>query len=46
MGAGNICVDCVKLDSVLKNEPPTYLKPTYIKMDIEGAELDAIRGRA
>ena len=39
MGAGAIQVDCVKLDDVLNAEAPTY-----IKMDIEGAELDAIEG--
>jgi FkbM family methyltransferase len=39
MGTGNIQVDCVKLDDVLKDEAPTY-----VKMDIEGAELDAIEG--
>jgi FkbM family methyltransferase len=39
MGTGAIQVDCVKLDDVLKDEAPTYLK-----MDIEGAELDALAG--
>jgi FkbM family methyltransferase len=39
MGSGTTLVDCVKLDDVLTDEPPTY-----IKMDIEGAELDAIEG--
>src|SRR5262249_13868358 len=39
MGAGPIEVDCIKLDDVLKDE-----FPTYIKMDVEGAELDAIEG--
>jgi FkbM family methyltransferase len=39
MGTGTIQVDLVKLDDVLKDEAPTY-----IKMDIEGAELDAIEG--
>jgi FkbM family methyltransferase len=39
MGTGNIRVDCVKLDSILMDE-----RPTYIKMDIEGAELAAIMG--
>jgi len=32
-------VDCVPLDSVLSE-----CKPTYIKMDIEGAELDVLKG--
>jgi FkbM family methyltransferase len=39
MGTGDIEVDCVKLDDVLNGEAPTYLK-----MDIEGAELDALEG--
>jgi FkbM family methyltransferase len=39
MGAGPIQVDCIKLDDVLKDAVPTY-----IKMDIEGAELEAIEG--
>lgn len=39
MGAGDIVVDLVKLDDVLRDEVPTYLK-----MDIEGAELDALNG--
>ena len=36
---GNIEVDCVPLDEVLDAEAPTY-----IKMDIEGAEMDALAG--
>jgi FkbM family methyltransferase len=36
---GSIEVDCIPLDELLEGEPPTY-----IKMDIEGAELDAITG--
>ncbi len=39
MGSGTTLVDCVELDDTLKDAPPTY-----IKMDIEGAELDAIEG--
>lgn len=39
MGSGDIEVDLVKLDDVLRDEVPTYLK-----MDIEGAELDALAG--
>lgn len=36
---GDIEVDVIDLDKVLSN-----CKPTYIKMDIEGAELDALIG--
>lgn len=39
MGTGTLEIDCVKLDDVLANE-----EPTYIKMDIEGAEPDALMG--
>jgi FkbM family methyltransferase len=39
VGVGTVEVDCIKLDDVLKDEVPTY-----IKIDIEGAELDAIEG--
>jgi len=39
IGRGEMVVDCVALDEVLSET-----KPTYIKMDIEGAELDAING--
>ena len=39
MGSGDSEVDCVKLDGVLQNEAVSYLK-----MDIEGAELDALAG--
>ena len=35
----DIEVDCIKLDKMIGN----YM-PTYIKMDIEGAELDALIG--
>jgi hypothetical protein len=36
---GDLDVECVALDEVLHNEAPSY-----IKMDIEGAELDALAG--
>ncbi|MDD5169363.1 MAG: FkbM family methyltransferase [Syntrophales bacterium] len=36
---GNIDIECVDLDSALTN-----CRPTYIKMDIEGAEFDALIG--
>lgn len=39
--AGDIQVPCRRLDDVLAGEAPTYLK-----MDIEGAELDALHGAA
>ncbi len=38
-GGGSIEVECVPLDEVLNDCPPTY-----IKMDIEGAEPDALKG--
>ncbi len=38
---GSLKVDCVKLDESLENHNFT---PTYIKMDIEGGETDAIKG--
>jgi FkbM family methyltransferase len=39
--SGGIEVDCVPLDDILASE-----RPTYIKMDIEGAEIDALQGAA
>ncbi len=38
-GTGSVMVDCVTLDSALRE-----IVPTFIKMDIEGAEEDALRG--
>jgi FkbM family methyltransferase len=38
-GASNATVRCVRLDDVLKNE-----RISFVKMDIEGAELDALEG--
>ena len=38
-GEGNFTVQCISLDEVLRHETPTYMK-----MDIEGAEPAAIRG--
>jgi FkbM family methyltransferase len=37
--AGSLTLDCARLDDLLADHPPTY-----IKMDIEGAELDALEG--
>jgi FkbM family methyltransferase len=37
--AGDTLVDCVTLDDKLGD-----LEPTFVKMDIEGAELDALKG--
>jgi len=39
VGKGGMVVDCVTLDQVLAGT-----QPTYIKIDIEGAELDALNG--
>ncbi len=39
VGSGNLEVDCVALDKILGEN-----NPTYIKMDIEGSELDALIG--
>jgi FkbM family methyltransferase len=39
VGKGDMVVNCVTLDEVLSEA-----EPTYIKMDIEGAELDALNG--
>lgn len=39
VGKGEMVVNCVTLDSVLAGA-----EPTYVKMDIEGAELEALNG--
>jgi FkbM family methyltransferase len=39
VGTGTLEVDCVTLDDALRD-----VTPTYIKMDIEGSELDALAG--
>jgi FkbM family methyltransferase len=39
--AGTVPVDCVTLDNAFANQTPP---PTFIKMDIEGAEVDALTG--
>jgi FkbM family methyltransferase len=39
VGKGDMVVNCVALDEVLSE-----MQPTYIKIDIEGAELDALNG--
>lgn len=38
---GSLEIDCAKLDDILTNS-----SPTFIKMDIEGAEIDALNGAA
>ena len=37
--SGNIFIQCISLDNIL----PNFI-PTYLKMDIEGAEIEAIKG--
>jgi FkbM family methyltransferase len=39
LGSGSLEVQCVTLDDALQGSAPTF-----VKMDIEGAELDALRG--
>ena len=39
VGDGQLEVECAPLDELLAN-----VAPTYLKMDIEGAELDALQG--
>ena len=39
VGTGTLEVNCERMDDLLKN-----IKPTFIKMDIEGAEQDALNG--
>lgn len=39
VGTGTIEVDCAPLDEILAGE-----EPSYIKFDIEGAEMEALRG--
>jgi hypothetical protein len=39
VGSGEYEVECVSLDDILAEK-----KPSFIKMDIEGSELDALAG--
>jgi FkbM family methyltransferase len=39
IGTGSYSVECITLDELLEGK-----RPSYIKMDIEGAELDALKG--
>ena len=41
VGSGSVIVDCLALDEALGDR-----LPTYIKMDIEGSELEAVTGAA
>lgn len=41
VGAGDVTVECVRLDDLLRDAAPTF-----VKMDIEGAEPDALAGMA
>jgi FkbM family methyltransferase len=51
---GNVVVDCIPIDDLVSEASSTFGKieddmiceagPTFIKMDIEGAELDALEG--
>jgi FkbM family methyltransferase len=41
VGTGSVVVDCVTLDEALSGHAPTY-----VKMDIEGSEMDALEGAA